>query len=309
MAMVFPAPQAASPAAARDGWAPDAPGLTHVRDVWRLAWPAIAHMLLLTAVFVVDRAVIGRSSDDALASLQISTVLLWTLSSVFTAFSSATLAIAGREIGGGNPREAARAAATSITFAAVSGVVVAGAAWLSAPLVLGFAFPHAGTRVMADVDAYLGVALVALPLVFVEAAMAAVLQAAGDTKSPLRAALLGNALNLVLSSALVFGVAGLPRLGVVGVAIGASAAALTEVLVLAKVFASRGCAIDLRLAGSWDGALAKRLLAVASPAMADKLTYAGGYLAFVVLIGALGPLTMAANQVISSVEAVCFLTA
>jgi multidrug resistance protein, MATE family len=310
VSMALPASHAAPAVAVREGWVAQHPAVQHARDVWRLAWPAIAHMLLLTAVFVVDRAIIGRNSDDALASLQISTVLLWTLTGIFTAFSTATLAIAGRAIGSANPSEAARVATTSVVFAAMGGVIVAGVAWVIAPVTLGFAFPNAGAAVMADVSAYLRVALVALPFVFVEAAMAAVLQATGDTKSPLRAALLGNGLNLVVSCCLVFGVAGLPRLGVVGVAIGASLAAVTEVVALSWVLARRGGVIDLRRDGfAWDGALARRLLRVASPAMADKLTYAGGYLAFVALIGWLGPLAMAANQVISSVEAICFLTA
>ncbi len=309
--MVLPAPHPAQGVAARGHESfPGKLGAAQAQEVWRLAWPAIAHMLLLTAVFVVDRALIGKTSDDALASLQISTVLLWTLGGVFTAFSTATLAIAGRAIGSGNPAEAARAAATSIVFALLTGVGVAACARVFAPPLLGSVFPNAGPAVMADVHAYLNIAVFALPLVFLEAAMAAVLQAGGDTKSPLRAALLGNSLNLVISGSLVFGLGGLPRLGVVGVAIGASVAALTEVAVLSSVLAKRGGVIDLRASGLvWDGALAARLLRVASPAMADKLVYAGGYFAFVALIGVLGPLAMAANQLISSVEAVCFLTA
>lgn len=308
--MVLPHPARGAAVRESSGWPGGRLGAAHAYDVWRLAWPAIAHMLLLTAVFVVDRALIGKTSDDALASLQISTVLLWTLGGVFTAFSTATLAIAGRAIGSGNPTEAARAATTSIAFAALTGLAVAAVSRVFAPAALGFAFPNAGLGVMKDVHAYLNIALFALPFVFMEAAMAAVLQAGGDTKSPLRAAILGNALNLVISSSLVFGLGGLPRLGVVGVAIGASVAALTEVLVLSSVLSKRGGTIDLRRDGLvWDGALAARLCRVASPAIADKLTYAGGYLVFVALIGWLGPLAMAANQVISSIEAISFLTA
>jgi len=267
-------------------------------------------MLLLTAVFVVDRAIIGKTSDAALASMQISTVLVWTLTSIFTAFSTATLAIAGRAIGSGNPREASRAATTSVAAAAASGVVVMVAARLASPLVLAFAFPHAGSDVLANVGAYLDVALFALPLVFVEAAMASVLHAGGDTRSPLLAAVVGNGINLVLSCVLVFGLCGAPKLGVVGVAIGFLAAALAEVAVLSVVLARRRGPIDLQRYGlSWDSALARRLMRVACPAIVDKTAYAGGYLVFVALIGWLGPAAMAANQVISSIEAICFLTA
>lgn len=281
--------------------------------VWRLAWPAIGHMLLLTMVFAVDRLVLGRTDTTALASLQISTVVVWTLTTIFTAFSTGTLAVAGRAFGAGDRSTAARAVAVSLGLSLVMGAVVAVAMLALGGPLLRAAFPRAGEAVLVDVARYLWIVGPALPLVFIEATSAAALQAAGDTRTPLVVAALSNVANLVLSCVLVFGLFGAPAIGVRGAALGALAAILLQAAGLLVALLRRGCAIPVRdacssLRATWR-AMVRRLFDVSLPAFADKVVYAGGYLIFVALVAWLGPTAMAANQAVVSVEAVCFLSA
>lgn len=282
-------------------------------EVWRLAWPAITHMLLITLVFVVDRVVLGNYAADSLASLQISSVLIWTFYSIFTAFSAGTLAIAGRAVGAGDRPQAARVALVSIASSATIGVVVAGAALAFLGPALPAVFPHAGDRVVGEATAYLAIVLPTLPLSFAEATAAATLQASGDTRTPLAAAAIANVANLVLSIGLVFGLAGLPELGIRGAAIGAAAAATIQAAILLAVLFSKRSPLPLRaeLAGGglFDRTSFRRLADVSVPAFLDKLAYNGGYVVFVAIIGLLGSAAMAANQALVSVEAICFLSA
>ena len=71
-----------------------------VREVWGLVVPVIIQGMVVTVVFFTDRLLIGQYSDTALASMQISGVLLWSLFSVFGAFTAGTMAVIGRAVGG-----------------------------------------------------------------------------------------------------------------------------------------------------------------------------------------------------------------
>jgi len=291
---------------------PHAPSLT--REVWRIAWPAITHMVLISLVFIVDRLLLGRFSSVALASLQLSSPLAFGVYAVLSGFATGTLAVVARSIGASKRREAAEAAGASIAAAFGLGIVVALPICLFRGAVLTTLFPAVDPAVLHAADVYLGIVLAALPLALVEATAAAALHGAGDTRTPLVSALVGNSLNVVLSAVLVFGVPGVfTPLGVRGAAIGTVAAMAVQAVLLVRAQNQRHGLLS-QLRGSpldfvaYSQAL-KRVMRVGLPAFGERLVYQGGYLGFVAIIGLLGPAAMAANQVLWSIEAVCFLSA
>lgn len=286
-----------------DGGAPLA------REVWRLAWPAITHMLLVTLMFLVGRVMVGRYSPTALASLQVSGTLVWSTYSVFTAFSTGTLAVVARSIGAGDRAAAAQAARSSLLFAALLGVLVTVPIRLANGSLLRVLFPQASTEVLADASAYLHIVLPCLPLAFIEAIAAATLQGAGNTRAPLYVATVGNVVNGVLSYLLIFGRFGFPELGVRGAAVGHAATMSLEGLLLLAVLLAKQSPLPLRERRAGDVAALRRVLRVAWPAFGEKAIYQAGFLGFIAIIGLLGTEAMAANQALLAVEAIGFLSA
>lgn len=277
------------------------------REVARLAGPAIAQSLLSTLLFLVDRAMLGRHSAEALASMQISGPLTWSLSSLVGAVQIGAIAVIGRSVGSEDRAASAAAVRGGLVASVGLGTVVGTLAWASLPLLLQ-AFPEAGEAVRDEAHGYLSWMLPAIPLLIVATMAAAVHQAAGDTRTPLLVAVIANVVNAALNAVLIFGLFGVPSLGARGAAIGSVIALAVECVVLLALLSRRGARVTMRGRGG-ERAQLGRMLTVAGPALAERAAQHAGYLAYVGMIGALGPLAMAANQALIGIESIAFLSA
>lgn len=302
------------------------------RDVVRLALPAIGHSLLETLLFLVDRAVLGRYASSALASMQISGPLTWSLLSVSGAFAVGVVALVGRAVGARDRRLATAALRAGLGLAVLLGGAAAVALAVGVDGVLA-AFGAASAEVRAASRGYLLTLAPGVPLLLCVGVAASALQAAGDTRTPFLIAGAGNVVNALLDWALVFGAWGAPQMGAAGAALGTVVAMTLQAGGLLLVLSRRDAAVCLRAPtearapaearpagaarqtrvarafGAAERDALARMLRVSGPAFAEKFVQHAGFFGYVTLIGALGPLVMAANQAMVSLESVCFLSA
>lgn len=289
------------------------------REVRRLAIPAILHSLLQTLVFVVDRVMLGRHGESSLAAMQIGGALEWSIWSVFSAFEVGTIARVGRHVGAGEPEKARRAALLSLGAALVIGVALA----LATPLVLD-AVPYATKQTvspaaLAEARGYLGMTIVASPLVFVGATSIAILQAGGDTRTPLAIGVVANIVHVALNRVLILGLFGLPSMGAKGAGISTSVTFAIEAILATLALMSRSRKVSLRRTATSptneatvtvvsSREEARALVRVGTPAFLERLIYHVGFIAYALTVTRLGDASMAANQSLISIESICFLS-
>jgi putative MATE family efflux protein len=275
------------------------------REIRRLAIPAITNSLLQTLVLVVDRAMLGHHGEAALAAMQIGGAVEWSLWSVFSSFQVGTIACVGALVGKKKPRRAWRAALASLAMALFWGTIVL---VCSRPLMVALpvAYPLASPAVMDHAQGYLTWTLGASPLVFAGQTIIAVLQASGDTKTPLYAGAAANVVHIAINWVLI------PSMGTRGAGVSTAITFTLEglfVLVVLLRRAPKDRARRLtRLVRARIAVESRRITKIAMPAVFERVLYHVGYLAFVAIIARLGDDVMAANQALLSLEAICWLS-
>jgi putative MATE family efflux protein len=280
------------------------------REVWNLVVPVILQGLVITVVFFTDRLLIGRYSDVALASMQISGPLLWSLFSVFSAFTAGTMAIIGRAVGAQEPERARQALSSILLFSIVVGLVVMVTClqlrpWFAEHLAGG---PDAAL-VQAEAIAYMGVVFWALPQNLILVTGVTALQADGDTRSPMWFSIVQGVLNLVLSWALLWGHGPFPELGIVGAGIGTLASFTVGAILVLGTLWWRSGNVSLRpLARPSFNAL-RPILRITGPAFGEKVLFHTAFVVFAAFVGHLGQAAMTANQALIAIESLGFIVA
>ncbi len=285
----------------------DEPPPRMARRVLSLAWPVITQNLLETMVGVVDTFLVAGLGAVALAGVGAGLQVIFFLLASLSALSIGASIIVAHAVGAGDRAEAGRLAKQTLVWSAIGSV----------PLSLGGAL--AVDQIMRlfgvapDVAAigagYLRVTMAMFPFMLLVFAGSAVLRGAGDTRTPLRVALLANVINAVLAYGLIYGHLGLPNLGAVGsgwaAALGRMVAAVVLVLVLLR---GRG-GLSLRGRDNWlpQFGVARRILALGVPAALEQTLISAAFTTLTIVIATLGTQALATQRIVFNALSVAFL--
>ena len=172
------------------------------RELVSLAWPITVSTLSFSVMTVVDTAFVGRLGPAALAGVGLGGIALWTVICFGFGLLRAVKVLVSQGVGAGERDDEVLPYLAAGVYAALALSALA--------LVVGFPIAHWLPRFSASPEAgaiaqtYLSIRLLGAPIVLVSGAIREARYGFGDSRSPMYAALVSNAVHIPLNYVLIF---------------------------------------------------------------------------------------------------------
>ncbi len=198
----------------------------------RLAPPVMLAQLIQALYNIVDSLFVGRYSDSGLTALSI----IYPIQLLMIAFAVGTgvgiNTVMAAKLGMGKRNEADEYAGVGTPLAIMLWFLFAVVCYLIMPFYARMS--TASEAVIRDVITYGRIVCVFSFGLFLESIWTKVLQSNGDMKTPMFAQILGAVTNIILDPLLIFGMFGLPKMGIAGAAVATVAGQVVAALVVMK---------------------------------------------------------------------------
>ena len=199
--------------------------------LFNLAWPIFIETALFMLLGFVDVFVLSRYDDLAASSVNTANQAVSIITIVFTVISGASAVLISQYLGAKKSENASRIAALSIVFNFATGLFASIIILVFSKNILSFI--GARGRVLEFSSLYLSIVGGFLFLQSVLSSMTVIIRNHGLTKISMYVTVGMNLINTTLDIIFVLGLFGLPRMGVVGVAIATTFSRLLGTAVLA----------------------------------------------------------------------------
>jgi multidrug resistance protein, MATE family len=279
------------------------------RRVLTLATPIIGENLLQTLVGAVDTFMVARLGAAAVAGVGIGFELVFFIISILSAVDIGATVLVSQAIGAGQRERANRLARQAIVWGLLLAIPVSIGMFVAAPTLIGLFGVAPDVAVAAAT--YLQVTAATSSALFLSFICGAVLRGAGDSRTPLQAAILANVVNVIVAYVLIFGHLGLPALGVAGSALGAAAGRSLGAAYMLVMMARGRKAISLSGGWGWRPRFttARQLLTLGVPAAMEQVLSAGAFMVLVGVVALIGTHALAAQQITFTALSLAFLPA
>jgi multidrug resistance protein, MATE family len=279
-----------------------------VVEVVLLAYPVILQTIAETAMHTIDSAMIGRIGVTELGAVGFAGIWIWTLFTPFIGLATGVQIFVSRHDGAGQPERC--------------GPWVWQALWLTLPAMMlwlalvALLLPALFAAIAPPAElqrAATAYALARLPsglTVATDVALSAFFRGLGDTRTPLRASILGILVNVIAARILIFGELGLPALGMVGAAIAQTIGSFTIGAVLLHAFLRRSLRLRYHTQPCWpEPAALRRFARTAGPVAGQWLLDMTTFAIFTSLVARMGAASMAASQAMLQLLSLSFMQA
>ncbi|MCB2189362.1 MAG: MATE family efflux transporter [Deltaproteobacteria bacterium] len=276
------------------------------RDVLRISLPLVVSMASSTVMQFTDRVFLSNYSLEAIAAALPAGVACFLLIALFMGVAAYVNVFVAQYQGAGAYRRVGASLWQGIHFALMAWLVLASFYFLADGLFAWVAHPP---RVRVLETVYFKICILGAGFVVLSTALSCFFSGRGLTRPVMVVHLSAAALNIPLDYALIFGAGPFPELGVAGAAIATVAAeALIVVLLAALIFNRRNEQEFGVLSGwRWHPEIFRRLVRFGFPGGGHFFLDVFAFTVFVLMVGRLGTVELAASNVVLALNMVAFL--
>lgn len=201
----------------------------------RIAPPVMLAQLIQALYNIVDSLFVGRYAESGLTALSIVYPIQLLMIAFAVGIGVGINTVMAAKLGVGERKEANEYAGVGTPLILGVWVLFAVICWLFMPVYARMSSESAA--VIKDIVTYGRIVCVFSIGLFLESVWTKVLQAEGDMKTPMIAQIFGAVTNIILDPLLIFGMFGLPKMGIAGAAIATVAGQIIAAIIVSK----KGC--------------------------------------------------------------------
>lgn len=280
--------------------------------IFTLAWPTMMEQLMQTAVQYIDTAMVGSLGTEATAAVGSTSTVNWLVSGLVASVGVGFLAYVAKAFGA-NETKTIRKASAQATMA----VLVVGTILTVVTLALSKIVPvwmQVDPEIQDTAATYFFIVYTPMLARAATIIYGTFLRASGDTKTPMRAGIWTNMINVVLNFLLIYpsrtwkGIwipgAGM---GIIGAAVASAIAFVAGGLIITvtvwrhPVISPRGQSLKP------DMTVLRPCIKVAFPNLLQRFGTSLGYVAFAAMINSLGGISTAAHTIANTVESAFYI--
>ena len=200
--------------------------------LFRLAPPVMLAQLIQALYNIIDSLFVGRYSDSGLTALSIIYPIQLLMIALAVGTGVGINTVMAAKLGSGSKKEAEEYAGVGTPLAVLLWCLFAFVCWAIMPAYAKMS--TSSPEVITDIVTYGRIVCVFSFGLFLESVWTKILQAQGDMKTPMTAQIIGAVTNIILDPLLIFGMFGLPKMGIVGAAVATVAGQVVAALVVIK---------------------------------------------------------------------------
>ena len=273
----------------------------------RLSVPVILGMLGHTFVGLADNIMVGQLGTAELAAVSLGNSFVFIAMSLGIGFSTAITPLVAEADGAGKKDEGKSALKHGLVLCTILGIALFGITLLGKPLMyLMDQPPEVVTLAIPYLDL---VAFSLVPLIMFQA-FKQFSEGLSQTKYPMYATIIANALNIVLNYLLIFGTFGFPKMGIIGAAIGTLVSRVVMLLFLwyllnkKKKFHFYVTGFNFR---KLERRVVDKIISLGFPSALQMFFEVAIFTAAIWLSGVLGKNPQAANQIALNLSSMTFM--